>query len=44
MLLATVERRLGIADALAPLIADRREPALLTHSVADFLRTRILVS
>jgi len=42
MLLAAAERRLGIADRLAGLIADPRNPALVTHSVADILRARML--
>ena len=42
MLLAAAERRLGIADKLAALIADPRDPVLVTHSVADILRARIL--
>jgi len=42
MLLAAAERRLGIADTLAALIADPRDPKLVTHSVADILRARIL--
>ena len=42
MLLAAAERRLGIADTLAALIADPRDPTLITHSVADILRARIL--
>ena len=42
MLLAAAERRLGIADRLAALIADPRNPALVTHSVADILRARML--
>jgi hypothetical protein len=42
MLLAAAERRLGIADTLAALIADPRDPDLVTHSVADILRARIL--
>jgi len=41
MLLAAAERRLGIADKLASLIADPRDPNLVTHSVADILRARI---
>jgi hypothetical protein len=41
MLLAAAERRLGIADKLAALIADPREQSLVTHSVADILRARI---
>ena len=42
MLLGVAERRLGIADRLAGLIIDRRNPLLITHSVADILRARML--
>ena len=42
MLLAAAERRLGLAERLAGLIADPRNPALVTHSVADILRARML--
>jgi hypothetical protein len=42
MLLAAAERRMGIAQTLAPLIADPRDPRLVTHSVADILRARML--
>src|SRR5438270_4316810 len=42
MLLAAAERRLGVVDKLAALIADPRDPALVTHSLADILRARIL--
>ena len=42
MLLGTVERQLGIADALAPLISDPRNPLYVTHSVNDILRARML--
>ena len=42
MLLAAAERRIGIAERLAALIADPRNPALITHSVADILRARML--
>lgn len=42
MLLAAAERRLGIADRLAGLIADHRNPLFVTHSIADILRARIL--
>jgi hypothetical protein len=41
MLLAAAERRLGIADTLAALIVDPRDPNLVTHTVADILRARI---
>ncbi len=42
MLLAAAELRLEIADRLAGLIADPRNPALVTHSIADILRARML--
>jgi len=42
LLLGEVERRLGIARALARLIADPRNPLLVTHGVDDILRARIL--
>ncbi len=42
LLLAAAERRLGLADRLARLIADPRNPLFVTHSVADILRARML--
>jgi hypothetical protein len=42
MLLASIETSLGIAARLAPLISDSRNPAFVTHSVADILRARML--
>lgn len=42
LLLAGAERRLGIVDRLAALIPDAREPARVTHSLADILRARVL--
>jgi hypothetical protein len=42
LLLAAAERGLGIARKLAGLIADPRNPLLVTHSVADILRARML--
>jgi hypothetical protein len=42
LLLAAAERRLGIAERLAVLIADPRNPLFITHSVADILRARML--
>src|SRR6201993_2297437 len=42
LLLGMVERQLGIAAKLAQLIADPRNPALVTHRVDDILRARIL--
>lgn len=41
MLLAAAERRLRLADRLAAAIHDPRDPARVTHSVADILRARI---
>ena len=38
MLLALAERRRGLADTLAGLIADPRDRAHITHTVADLLR------
>jgi len=42
LLRGLVEQRLGIATTLAGLIAEPRNPALVTHSVDDILRARIL--
>jgi hypothetical protein len=42
MLLAAVEQQLGLADRLASLITDPRNPLFVTHSVADILRARML--
>src|ERR1035437_10187272 len=42
MLLGAAERKLGIADTLARLISDPRNPALVTHGVGDILRARML--
>ena len=41
MLLAAAERRLGLADKLAALIADPRNPARTIHSMASLIRARI---
>ncbi len=41
-LLALADRRIGIVDRIAALIADPRDPALVTHSVASILRARVL--
>jgi hypothetical protein len=41
MLLAMAERRLGIADRLARIFPDRRDPTRITHSFADMIRARI---
>lgn len=42
MLLAAAERRLGIADRLASLIPDPRDPLRVTHRLEDILRARML--
>jgi hypothetical protein len=43
VLLAAVERRLGIAERLAACIADPRTPGRVWHSVADMIRYRMLL-
>ncbi len=42
MVLAQAERRLGLSDRLAALIADRRDGARVVHPLASILRARIL--
>jgi len=42
ILLAAAERRLGVVGRLARLIADPRDPAFVTHSIADILQARML--
>src|SRR5450755_2508103 len=37
-LLAAADKRLGLIDTLAGLIPDARDPAQITHSMADMLR------
>ena len=41
MLLAEVERRLGIAERLAALVPDTRDPQRVTHRLADMIRARL---
>jgi Transposase DDE domain group 1 len=41
-LLALADRRIGIIERIAGLIADPRDPALVTHSVASIVRARVL--
>jgi hypothetical protein len=41
MLLARAERRLGIAERLARCFPDRRDPARITHTLADMIRARV---
>ena len=40
-LLAAADKRLGLIEALAGLIPDARDPAQITHSMADLLRERV---
>jgi hypothetical protein len=42
MLLAEADRRLGIAEKLAAVIADPRDPTRVTHLLSDILRARML--
>ena len=42
LLLAQAERAMGICAQLAACIADRRDPARITHKLDDILRARIL--
>ena len=42
VLLAEAERRLGLADRLAAVISDHRDPARIVHTLPDILRARIL--
>ena len=41
LLLAGVDRKLGLIDTLAAIIPDHRDAALITHTMADILRARI---
>lgn len=43
LLLAQIERRLGIAERLARCIEDPRDPAAVQHSVAEMIRFRALL-
>ena len=42
LLLAAAERESGIVDTLAPLFPDHRNPAFVTHPMADIVRARVL--
>jgi Transposase DDE domain group 1 len=35
------DRRLGLIDTLAAIIPDHRDPAQITHTMADILRARV---
>ena len=41
MLLAMAERRLGLADKLARVFPDRRDPTRVVHSLVDMFRARM---
>lgn len=43
LVLREVERRLGVADRLAACINDPRAPDLITHSLAEIIRFRMLM-
>lgn len=43
LLLAQIERRLGIAERLARCLEDPRDPAAVRHSLADMIRFRALL-
>jgi hypothetical protein len=43
-LLAAADKRLGLIDTLAGLIPDARDPAQITHSMADILRERVFAA
>jgi Transposase DDE domain group 1 len=40
-LLAGADKRLGLIDAMAELFPDHRDPAQISHSIADILRERV---
>src|SRR5208282_5259340 len=44
LLLAAADKKLGLIDTLAAIIPDHRDPALITHSMADILRARVLAT
>jgi hypothetical protein len=43
LVLAEIERRLGIAERLARCIADPRSPERVLHTVAEIIRFRVLL-
>lgn len=42
LLLSMAEKALGICDALAACVADRRDPMRIAHGVADIFQARVL--
>ena len=43
LVLREVERRFGVAERLARCLNDPRDPALITHSLADMVRFRMMM-
>ena len=43
LVLAEIERRLGIAERLARCLADPRMPGQVRHSIAEMIRFRVLL-
>ena len=43
LVLREVEQRLGVADRLAACLVDPRAPDLITHTLADIIRFRLLM-
>ena len=43
LVLAEIERRLGIAESLARCIVDPRAPGQVRHSIAEMIRFRVLL-
>ncbi len=41
LVLRDIERRLGLAERLSSCLKDRRDPDLITHTIADMLRLRM---
>ncbi len=41
LLLAGADKRLGLIDTLAAIVPDHRDPDLITHTMADILRSRV---
>src|SRR5450755_4134802 len=41
LLLGLAERRIGVAEKLASVFPERRDPTRIVHSIADMIRARI---
>ena len=44
MLLRQADRRIGLTRAVAGVLQDRRDPALITHALTDLLRCKSLMT